>query len=59
MFSVLQIVKLFQSYFGGEFTEQSIKGNFVLIYELLDEIVDFGYPQVNTISCKHLIHCCC
>jgi hypothetical protein len=41
-----QVVTLFKSYFGGEFTEQSIKSNFVLIYELLDEIMDFGYPQV-------------
>ena len=42
----LQVVTLFKSYFGGEFSEQSIKNNFVLIYELLDEIMDFGYPQV-------------
>ena len=41
-----QIVALFKNYFGGEFSEQSIKSNFVLIYELLDEILDFGYPQV-------------
>lgn len=40
------VVTLFKSYFGGEFTEQSIKSNFVLIYELLDEIMDFGYPQI-------------
>ncbi|KAK9805823.1 hypothetical protein WJX73_004276 [Symbiochloris irregularis] len=40
------VVTLFKSYFGGEFSEQSIKGNFVLIYELLDETLDFGYPQI-------------
>lgn len=38
---------LFKSYFGGEFSEQSIKNNFVLIYELLDETLDYGYPQVS------------
>ena len=43
----LQVVSLCKSYFGGEFSEQSIKNNFVLIYELLDEIMDFGYPQVQ------------
>jgi len=32
------------SYFG-KITEDAIKSNFVLIYELLDEILDFGYPQ--------------
>lgn len=47
--AVLQIVTLFKSYFGGEFSEQSIKGNFVLIYELLDETLDFGYPQVRSL----------
>ena len=39
------MVTLLKSYFGGEFNEQSIKNNFVLIYELLDETLDFGYPQ--------------
>jgi hypothetical protein len=43
----VQIVTLFKSYFGGEFSEQSIKNNFVLIYELLDETLDYGYPQVS------------
>ncbi|KAK9845788.1 hypothetical protein WJX81_002341 [Elliptochloris bilobata] len=40
------MVTLLKSYFGGEFSEQSIKNNFVLIYELLDETLDFGYPQI-------------
>ena len=47
---MVQIVALFKNYFGGEFSEQSIKSNFVLIYELLDEILDFGYPQVHSSS---------
>ncbi|CBI39907.3 unnamed protein product, partial [Vitis vinifera] len=38
-------VALFKSYFGGAFKEDAIRNNFVLIYELLDEIMDFGYPQ--------------
>eukprot|EP01135_Chromosphaera_perkinsii_P003785 Nk52_evm31s255 gene=Nk52_evmTU31s255 len=33
------------SYFG-KFNEESVKTNFVLIYELLDEILDYGYPQM-------------
>ena len=45
-----QIVTLFKNYFGGEFSEQSIKGNFVLIYELLDETLDFGFPQVGALA---------
>ncbi|KAG5154656.1 hypothetical protein JHK82_012625 [Glycine max] len=42
---VVEAVALFRSYFGGAFDEDAIRNNFVLIYELLDEIMDFGYPQ--------------
>ncbi|KAK6146429.1 hypothetical protein DH2020_020298 [Rehmannia glutinosa] len=42
---VVEAVTLFKSYFGGAFDEDAIRNNFVLIYELLDEIMDFGYPQ--------------
>lgn len=41
------LVQLFKSYFGGAFNETAIKNNFVLIYELLDETIDFGYPQIT------------
>jgi hypothetical protein len=34
-----------QAYFG-KISEENVKNNFVLIYELLDELLDFGYPQV-------------
>jgi AP-4 complex subunit mu-1 len=29
-------------------SEEAIRKNFVLIYELLDEMIDFGYPQETT-----------
>lgn len=32
------------SYFG-KMNEENVKNNFVLIYELLDEVLDYGYPQ--------------
>ncbi|CAG4999743.1 unnamed protein product [Parnassius apollo] len=41
---LLKIIDVMQSYFG-KVSEENIKNNFVLIYELLDEILDFGYPQ--------------
>ena len=41
-----KVVEIFKAYFGGEFDENSIRKNFVLIYELLDEIMDFGFPQI-------------
>ena len=30
-----------------EVEEESIRDNFVICYELLDELVDFGYPQTT------------
>lgn len=39
-----KIIEVMQSYFG-KVSEENIKNNFVLIYELLDEVLDFGYPQ--------------
>eukprot|EP01099_Mayorella_cantabrigiensis_P000403 TRINITY_DN1186_c0_g2_i1.p1 TRINITY_DN1186_c0_g2~~TRINITY_DN1186_c0_g2_i1.p1 ORF type:complete len:446 (+),score=94.40 TRINITY_DN1186_c0_g2_i1:51-1340(+) len=30
-----------------ELEEESIRDNFVIIYELLDEMMDFGYPQIT------------
>ena len=42
-----------QNYFG-KISEENVKNNFVLIYELLDEIVDFGYPQVDFLGMPRL-----
>ncbi|KXG49976.1 Clathrin adaptor, mu subunit [Penicillium griseofulvum] len=39
-----RLIMLGKSYFG-KLDEEAVKNNFVLIYELLDEILDFGYPQ--------------
>lgn len=39
-----RFISISRSYFG-KLEEDSVKSNFVLIYELLDEILDFGYPQ--------------
>ena len=41
-----EVVTLFNSYFTV-FTEDSLKNNFVIIYELLDEILDHGFPQIT------------
>ncbi|CAG8665018.1 2661_t:CDS:2, partial [Funneliformis mosseae] len=39
-----RLVNIGKAYFG-KLDEEAVKNNFVLIYELLDEILDFGYPQ--------------
>ncbi|CAJ0958972.1 unnamed protein product [Ranitomeya imitator] len=40
------VAKVFSEYFK-ELEEESIRDNFVIIYELLDELMDFGYPQTT------------
>eukprot|EP00966_Prymnesium_polylepis_P139480 3223084-Prymnesium_polylepis.3 len=39
-----QLTKVCKDYIGV-LTEESLRKNFTLIYELVDEIIDFGYPQ--------------
>ena len=47
MFNFLySFIKICKNYFG-EFSEAKIRENFVLIYELLDECMDYGYPQIT------------
>ena len=41
-----KIVRVFTEYFN-ELEEESIRDNFVIIYELLDEFMVFGYPQTT------------
>jgi len=48
--------KLFKDY-AGIVTEESIRKNFVLLYEILDEVMDFGIPQQTaTESLKAFVH---
>ena len=52
-----ELISVFKAYFEGEFNEQAIRSNFVLVYELFDEVMDWGYPQiVNTDLLKTYIH---
>lgn len=43
---LFKAVDLFKAYFGGTFDETAIRKNFVLIYELMDEVMDYGWPQL-------------
>lgn len=40
------IAKVFKDY-CGTLSEEAIRKNFILLYELLDEMIDYGYPQVT------------
>jgi len=47
IFSFLsRFVEVFEDYFN-QLNEESIRDNFVLTYELFDEMMDFGYPQIS------------
>lgn len=51
------------SEYCGELHEESIRDNFVILYELLDEMMDFGYPQITDHKILKLCVCarsrCC
>ncbi|KAI9197438.1 adaptor complex AP-3 domain-containing protein [Polychytrium aggregatum] len=44
-----KLAEILKDYFGSV-EEESIRDNFVVIYELLDEMMDFGYPQTTDIN---------
>merc|ERR1719460_3519797 len=41
-----RLVEVLKDYFK-ELEEESIRDNFVITYELMDEMMDFGYPQIS------------
>lgn len=47
IFEVLQKLETTMREYFGKISEESVRSNFVLLYELLDELVDFGYPQLT------------
>lgn len=47
IFSFLHKLKEILVDYFQELEEESIRDNFVIIYELLDEIMDHGYPQIT------------
>jgi AP-1 complex subunit mu len=40
---LFKLIDVLQNYFN-ELEEESVRDNFVVIYELLDEMMDNGYP---------------
>lgn len=45
MHFLYSLVTLYKAYFGGEFDENHVRKHFPLVYELLDEVMDYGVPQ--------------
>lgn len=44
---IFQLIRILKAYLGEDFDENSMRNNMTLIYELMDETMDFGYPQVR------------
>jgi AP-4 complex subunit mu-1 len=51
-----KLVKAFRD-FCGILNEETLRRNFVLIYELIDEMIDYGFPQITAVeSLKLSVH---
>lgn len=42
-----QLIDLLRVYFEGELTEKSLMRNIVLTVEILEEVMDYGFPQMT------------
>lgn len=44
------MIEIFRAYFGGKFDEETVRKHYVVVYELFDECMDYGYPQVTAVN---------
>ena len=51
---IYSMLGVFKAYFDGDLNEKKVRNNFTLIYELLDETMDFGYPQNSSVDVLQL-----
>ncbi|KAK8817958.1 adaptor protein complex 2, subunit mu 1 [Blastocystis sp. ATCC 50177/Nand II] len=42
---LFHLVKMFKSYFGTEYKADDLRDKFSVVYEIFDEVLDYGYPQ--------------
>jgi len=45
---LLQLREVLTAYLGPNLSEKTIRGDFCLVYELLDETIDYGIPQTTS-----------
>jgi len=45
-----QLIRVLKAYFGQNLTKDEFRGNMTLIYELLDEMMDNGIPQICSVE---------
>ena len=51
---IYSMLGVFKAFFDGDLNESKVRNNFTLIYELLDETMDFGYPQNSSVDVLQL-----
>ncbi|KAK8810920.1 adaptor protein complex 2, subunit mu 2 [Blastocystis sp. ATCC 50177/Nand II] len=42
---LFHLVKMFKSYFGTDYKADDLRDKFSVVYEIFDEVLDYGYPQ--------------
>jgi AP-2 complex subunit mu-1 len=47
---LFQWIRILKSYLSDNFAEEQVRNTMTLLYELLDETMDFGYPQILAID---------
>jgi AP-2 complex subunit mu-1 len=47
---LFQKIRILRSYIGEAFDDDSVRSNFTLVYELFDETMDYGYPQICAVD---------
>lgn len=52
---LFHLVDVLEAYFGKGFTEDNIRAKFTLVYEIFDEVLDYGYPQASGIDILKMV----
>lgn len=47
---IYQVIEMFKTYFGGRLDEEAVRTHFILAQEILDEMLDWGYPQTTNLE---------
>ncbi|KAK8804439.1 hypothetical protein WA538_001956 [Blastocystis sp. DL] len=47
---LFHLVKMFKSYFGADYKADNLRDKFSVVYEIFDEVLDYGYPQNSDIT---------
>lgn len=52
---IYRFASVSEAYLGGTFSEAFVRRHDVILYELLDEMIDFGYPQTSDLDTLQIL----